>query len=621
MPRLLVLFCLLPFLGHAAPATSWQAAAIDAALWDDPHWHNLMHYEPAGWASGVESQVDGAAFFLAPNGKRDPRAELLATIEALLGPITEAGTHPQCRFMARRQWLGEQLPGFGAALPEIDCPEYAQWREQLGAERVTLIFPAYYLNSPSSMFGHTLLRLDPADGPDWSEWLSFAVNFGAEVNPDDNSLFYALKGLAGGYSGQFAVEPYYRKIKEYNQIDNRDIWEYPLNLSPAETDRMVRHLWELRDIDFAYFFFDENCSYRVLELLEVARPGIDLTSGFTISAIPVDTVRAVLAADLVRGSHFRPSKARELERRLARLPAGRRAQVLALQADPGRLDSPAFQALPPSVQAQLVEAAYTHLRYTQTGRPRDKDAAARSFALLGAMRAHADNLPAADPPPPPAPPEASHASRRASLGFLQRDEQRHATLALRLAFHSLEEYAQGFLPGAQINLGQLTLRSDPRQAVKLERLDLVDIFSLSPRDEFFRPWSWRIRTGLERQPTGARDELVAHVDGGAGQAWSPWSGNLSYMLVTARAEYNRGFRQHWMPAMGIALGSLQRAGRIGLRVEAGSEKFANGQTRHRLEARQQVQLGGRQALALRGAYHWRRPLRYGEFGLRYHFYF
>jgi len=62
------------------------------------------------------------------------------------------------------------------------------------------------------MFGHTLLRLDPAEDANWSDWLSYAVNFGANINSDDNSLFYAWKGLSGGYPGQFIVAPYFGKI-------------------------------------------------------------------------------------------------------------------------------------------------------------------------------------------------------------------------------------------------------------------------------------------------------------------------------------------------------------------------------------------------------------------------
>lgn len=63
-----------------------------------------------------------------------------------------------------------------------------------------MIFPAAYLNSPSSMFGHTLLRIDQADvQSDKTSLLSYAINFGAYIEGSDNSILYAWKGLMGGY--------------------------------------------------------------------------------------------------------------------------------------------------------------------------------------------------------------------------------------------------------------------------------------------------------------------------------------------------------------------------------------------------------------------------------------
>ena len=114
--------------------------------------------------------------------------------------------------------------------------------EQVDAVSVTLVFPAAYMNSPSSMYGHTFLRFDPRQSESGSLWLSWALNFGANIDSDDSSLLYAYKGLFGGYPGQFNMMPYYRKIQEYNRMENRDMWEYPLNLAAEEVDQLLEHL-------------------------------------------------------------------------------------------------------------------------------------------------------------------------------------------------------------------------------------------------------------------------------------------------------------------------------------------------------------------------------------------
>lgn len=181
-----------------------------------------------------------------------------------------AGSEARCRFPARYHFLADAL-GWQEDAPLAHCEEYLQWRTEIPMGRAVLVFPAAYLNSPSSMFGHTLLRLDRDDTD--SVWMSWAVNFGAMVQPSDNSIFYIYRGLAGGYPGYFSIVPYVTKIQDYAHLENRDMWEYPLTLDTDEMNWLVEHLWELKDTRFEYYFFDENCSFRLLELMEVARPG------------------------------------------------------------------------------------------------------------------------------------------------------------------------------------------------------------------------------------------------------------------------------------------------------------------------------------------------------------
>src|SRR5690606_26551649 len=167
--------------------------------------------------------------------------------------------------------------------------------------------------------------------------LSYALNFGAMVEGMDNSILYAWKGLAGGYPGQFALLPYREKLSEYSRLENRDLWEYRLDLTPEETGRMIEHVWELRQIRFDYFFFDENCSYRLLELLEIARPGLRLIEQFPLTAIPADTVRAVKAAGVVTEVNYRPSREKELLARAAPLEPEELNCAQALAADTQQL--------------------------------------------------------------------------------------------------------------------------------------------------------------------------------------------------------------------------------------------------------------------------------------------
>jgi len=618
VPILVAVWLLFPAPGRALDPVQAQADA--KSLWQRAEWLKLLHYKPGLRPGHWHSQADDPAFFLAAGGADDPRAELDATLAALRVPADSGDAHAQCRFVARLTWLRSELDL--GDLPQPDCAAYREFRSKVQARQAVLIFPSYYLNSPSSMFGHTLLRLDAGDDADGAEYLSFAVNFGAVVDARDNGLFYAFKGLTGGYPGQFEVDQYYKKIREYNRDENRDIWEYPLNLDADETERLIQHLWELRNIRFAYYFFDENCSYRILELLEVARPGLDLTSGFPLTAIPIDTVRAVQNAGLMRGKTFRPSQGTVLRQRLDALPDDLHEAVVTLAQHAEAIDSVAVQALPPATRARLIDAAYKYLRFRQTGPARDPAVAERSFRLLQALKAEAGALPTPAPQPDPASaPDASHGSRRLAVGGWHENDRDYLTLGLRLSLHSLEENRNGFPRGAQINLGNLDVRISDRGRPDIQRFDVIDILSLSPRDRFFKPLSWSVMTGVERQWTEGRERRVVHVNGGAGMTQALWGDARLYGLATGRLEYNTGFRDPVQPALGVRAGLLVGHGALTLNADLGAEQFANGDTRLRAALRQNLQLSRQQALHLELLWRDQQPREEFAIGLRYlHYY-
>ena len=565
---------------HAAQqpdATRLQQLAADR------YWIAIGHYE-SGKLGGWRSYVDDQRFFLAADGAHHPDRELRATLDALYAPASLGDKHAQCVFPARTRWLREQLQL--TDLPQPDCQEYEKWYQDVSPDSAVLVFPAAYLNSPSSMFGHTLLRIDQAAAKrDETSLLSYAINFGAYVEGSDNSILYAWKGLMGGYPGLFAMVPYQEKLSEYRSLENRDLWEYQLNLTPEETGRMVEHVWELKQIQFDYFFFDENCSYRLLELLQVARPGLDLTSQFPLTAIPTDTVKAVKQAGLVESTRYRPSRERELLARAEPLDGTEQQQVLALSADTAKLQDPGFTALPRDRQALVQDAAFRLERYRATGQERDPERARRSFELLRAINRN--------PPPAldierPGLPEDGHQSRTWQLGVGTREDRAFAEYGLRMAYHDLNDNAYGFPLGAQIEILQLKLRQYEGNDWQVQRLDLATIRSLTPRNELLQPWSWQVAGGLERVQGKHDDEvLVSHVNGGAGGTWELADGLLGFALGTVRVEHHNDFAQFIAPAAGFNTGVLWRNGLGNLSLEAKGDYFTNGEVRRSLSLNQQ----------------------------------
>jgi hypothetical protein len=501
------------------------AEADRRGLAQTPEWRALVHYAPDLLGPGRTALVDHPGFYLAADGQTDPRAELRATMEAFFAPVPAAGPdgHGQCRKPARYRWLKEVLAFDPARLPEIPCPAFDAWIGDIDPGQLTLVFPAAYLDNPSSMFGHTLIRIDPSRRPADARLASYTIHFAAD-HRGEGGVIFGVKGLAGGYRGYFSLLPYYEKVTQYSNIENRDIWEYELDFAPHEIRRLLENLWEIDRQPVDYYFFTTNCSYVLLSLIDAARPTLELKRRFPLHAVPVDTVRALTEEPgLLRRAVFRPSARTRIRRLQERLPADRQRLALALADGTVEADAPAVAALPDEERARVLELAQSTLQYRRdTGDLPRAAMAPRALALLQA-RARIP-LPAVagdDDAPPPPRPDLGHFSARVAGGIGMTGDRPFAEVRLRAVYHDPLDPAAGFVDGAAIEIGAVRLRQYAADPPLVEEVTAVAIRSLSPRDEIFRPISWNTRVGLKRlrEDGGDAGEPVFEIAGGAGPAW------------------------------------------------------------------------------------------------------
>lgn len=558
-PRLLVLL----LAALSAPAVSASDRLDELA--HQPAWLNLGHYRPDLMGSGYTSQADDDAFFLSPEGKHSPQAELEATLAAIQAP-GGGDAHARCQFPARDRWLRDQLD-----LPDspVDCPAFSAWKQQLNTDTVTLVFAASYLNSPSSMFGHTFLRLDPPGTSDDEADLLLAstISYAADAAAHDSEIMFAYRGIFGGYPGITSVKPYYEKIRLYSDIENRDLWEYRLNLTTAETQKLLAHAWEIREKNFDYYFFDENCAYRLLALIDVARPGTDLLDEVGTHAIPSDTVRWVVDHDLVASVHYRPSSATVVDHYLEQLPPDDQDRAADLADGDLQVTDPAVSGLPDTERAHLLDATYEYVRYqTQEEKwPREK-AAPLSYDLLKA-RSHIDDAPPLKQPPEPAVrDDQGHNTFRASVAGGRQDDRNFVQLTLRPAYHDILDPPEGYRPGAQLQFLRLDTRYyTDNDEFQVEKLIGVEIRSLSVRDRFFSPLSWQVGFGGRRtEIESGKRVLTPYLDGGAGFGWATSAQSQLFAMGTADLEIDDDLAKGYDAAPGADLGWLYQGHRISL---------------------------------------------------------
>lgn len=551
---------------EAAYLAELWARADAADLASRREWRTLLHYRPVVHGEGVISDADDPRFFLAPTGPTDPRAELAATLRAFFTEASVGGDPQpaQCAFIARYRWLKAELDFDDRRLPPQPCERFQQWFRELNAAAATLIFASAYLNNPASLFGHTLLRLDRRGQTEQTRLLAYAINYAAAADADSNPLMYAIDGVAGGFKGKFDVQPYYKLVRTYSDLESRDLWEYRLNLSESQLRRLLEHVWELRGIEFDYYFFKENCAWQLLTLLEATDPALHLSDAFTGWTLPADTIRRLVQQPgLVGEAVARPARGTVIQRRYQALTSSEQRLARRLWQDPRIAAAPEFTRLAPERQALLLELALDQRQSQRADQPAQGDQPPPdpgAHRLLTARQA----LPVAAAPviikPFATRPETGHASRRLGVGLGQRDGAAFVELNARASYHDLLEADAGYTPDAQIELLSLAVRHYPeRGGLALDRLTVLDITSLRPFNPLTPRPAWRIHAGWTTLPRAdCLDCRAFRLSGGLGLAaethW-PWR-TLWFGLPGLELDYAQNLADDHCVGLSMTAGAL-----------------------------------------------------------------
>lgn len=503
----------------ADSAADYISIAEKKKLFEDRYWHLLLHIP----SKGNVSEIDDARFFLAEDGFENPKAELRATIDALYHEQSLDDNSTACRFPARKQWLVKTL-GL-TDLPMVECQEFNTLIKRMDPQSASLVFPFAHVNSPASMFGHTFIRIDSSYE---SKMLSFAINYAAAADPDkENGFLFAIKGLVGGYHGNYSLLPYYEKLKEYRDSDQRDIWEYDLDLNRDEVMQMVRHIWELKDTYSWYYFFDENCSYNMLWLVEVARESVHLREYFTYYVTPPETIHSVYESGIVSQMHYRPSKRTTMLAYEDMLTAEEREESLSLaQGDIAPESIVNDKTKSEQSKRYILEAASELNQYNYMNAKANKEdylKYSRSILSQRALLGKGDELPISQP----ANPLTGHQATRITAQTGWRNGTPIQLLGWRPANHDLLDSDVGYLRGTQIEFLDTLLRYEDNK-LEIEKLTFLSIASIAQRTDFFKPFSWRMKSGWDTNYLNDKSRFMTSI--GAGLSWGNELGYFYFML-------------------------------------------------------------------------------------------
>lgn len=547
--------------------------ALELRLDENIQWIRLGHYRKARFG-GWRSEADNSLFFVAKDGQTNPRNELIETLRkgfaqtALPPAIPKAPAMTvRCQYPARWKWLMKELAVDSASLPHEECLRYQEFLKLQKPQSVTLVFSGFFVDNPSSSFGHVLLRLNkgPHDtnrASAGAELLDYGVTYAA--NPtSENPVIYAIGGFAGWFPSMFSSIPFYYKVREYSDAESRDLWEYDLNLSPEEVDRLGDHVWEMGSTYFYYYYLTKNCAYHLLGLLEAAAPRLRLIDRMPFYVIPVDSVKAISREPgLVARVSYRPSTQKQLEERFRTLNAEERDVFLKIRNTPQPASG--VKDLQPVSAARVLDTVLDDIDYRNFRElvfKTNPTVAARKQNVLVARAALPPGGEIHVPVTLEDRPDRSHDSGRWSIaGGSQVDTspapnfERRAMIdaEVRFALHDINDPLDGYLKYSTVEFWRMQGRLYPVSGrAELQSFALMTINSFSPLRTLEKKPAWRVSLGADR----VRDRRCDGCLGTYGFAYGglslePLRGIMLYGLLGPKGETSPGYAQaKWLASV------------------------------------------------------------------------
>ncbi|MCK5882958.1 MAG: DUF4105 domain-containing protein [Bacteriovoracaceae bacterium] len=440
-------------------------------------WRRLLHIDDK------KSEAKGLGFFLSTDKEWSALKELQATIDAINSKkeIGNLKLKAHCAFPARAEFL-EQKKFIAKQQP---CERVEKWINGMAPSSISLIFASAYANNPSSIFGHTFLRVNSENKEEKKnkalDLLDYGLNFAASIG-DDGPLSFVYRGVFGLYEGHFSVAPYYIKVNEYSNFENRDLWEYELNLTRSEVITLIRHIWEIEyNTNFSYYFFDENCSYMILRLIEVVRPHLNIKEKLKFYVSPLETVKEAKKMGLVSKTVFRPSLRTRLKERLERLS----------KVDKEKLYS--IIEAPKKVKADLLDTAILYFKlkkHIDKGMLKED---ADNFSKVLIIRSK-DKSPLKKISPQKTDPIEGHDSMGIEMGYLNSNSDK-VYMSYSPGVHHIMDNSAGYIENSSLNFLEFTGSfSEEENKFYIEKFIPFEIESFAPFKTLSPNPSFRIKS-------------------------------------------------------------------------------------------------------------------------------
>ncbi len=514
--------------------------AIEKNLYNSYIWKSLLH------VTNNKINITDPNFILSGDDF-SLKNELVKTIQSFFNAPDDSVKHPICRFPARFFWIKSELGLNDSIFPDVRCPEFEEYLNRAPAQKISLVFVSENVSQPSSMMGHVLLKLSGYDYN--SNYVEHAVSFYTIIDTINIPLLI-IKSTITGMNGFFSLLPYGEQVKRYLEVEDRNVWEYDLDLSEKSKTLMYYHIWELRNLQMRYLFTGYNCATVIYNILSLSSENF-LKDNNRLWITPKDVLKEAYQNNLIIGTKLIPSDKWYIRMLSEALDNNSIDYIynffnLKKNFEHVELSDDITKRL---YQAELIRA-YAGYLYKQE----EIDKKELNIIMKVTEKKTPSNSTYSIDLSQYKSPLKTYDDSQLGIGYRTEKDRNYLKLYFLPASNSLSDDNREYFNENSLKLGEISLLISER-SIKLESFQLYAMKSLIPWNKFVKGTSGEFRLGLEEHyDKKMESHLAVNVSGGIGLTKKISTDINTYLLINGGAGYGKSrFYLYLYPEVGATV--------------------------------------------------------------------
>jgi hypothetical protein len=346
----------------------------------------------------------------------------------------------------------------------------------------------------------------------------YSVSF--EANTDGMSpADYLPRGLFGGLVAGFRLAPFHERVRKYERQEQRDLWLFPLQVSQDEIDQLVRHLWELKDVEFRYGFFGGNCAQKILAIVHAVAPDYEVLPYRSPAVLPSEVARRLVEQIGLAGEPMhRPSLGSQYSRVVAALNPEEKRQLEEILASRTMVEGVSPAILSAALLRSEFETPYRAFR--RAAETEDHDDLVWRRALWTSRVASDDANEDGSTPllqeSGPSLLQAHQPSRVTVRGGYRDGSGSVLGVGARWLLHGPVDPPVGYPPVSSLEVARIDLGVNAKGELFVDEATAVRVERLAPASGLQSALAWRFEVGGRRLPHAHESPLHIGMEVGIG---------------------------------------------------------------------------------------------------------